>query len=315
MNTEPLSPATHLWLAFPKRGHLLPCASNWDRMPPEICRMILRADRSLLSKLVYGELTAYELSPAASAESEQLWHEVFEADWQGGLSKLPRPCTQKCFLAIRTKAMLDQVLPLNIMRRKVTRLVAIKNGCREAIENDNPHAMLQNAIRVCALWLMRELVDEWHAASVFLWPLNEAAKAGHLEAFIWVESHLDEPLWDESAFSKRLTGCVNGCTPLQHFVEEHPLIMAMRVAAQNGHLRIVECLCKWADALAATVARSGLGNAAEVLERIFSAVSDLSMLRWAHAYRLLADPQTNLSYSIRTDQADLVRWLHRTLWY
>nr|KAJ3406426.1 hypothetical protein HK105_003556 [Polyrhizophydium stewartii] len=222
-------------------------ASHWDRLPAELHDKVLEATTPLLTWLGRRRLVRAELRSMAPEQLQQVWREVFETDWQGDLSALPRLSSQgRCFLSIASRRMLDRVRAAGVtIDPALLQRLAVRRGWADLFDFGDPELLVEEAIRAGNIALVANLVDERKIVKLNELKAAFAASAGQLEMLKWLHARMGGVGWTTFVMDIACGGGNLGVVVWLH--ESIPVgctAGAMDNAAASGHLHVIEWLAE-----------------------------------------------------------------------
>ncbi|KAL2916445.1 hypothetical protein HK105_203876 [Polyrhizophydium stewartii] len=308
-----------------------PGGSQWDRMAPELRRMVM-SKTSMLTKLANRAVVRADLRWLPAAEREGLWAEAFETEWSGDLASLSHvDGTSACFGLVRSRGMLERLRQAWPDWVSAVETAAVANGWLDAVDDSEPSELAAAAARLGAVPVLQHLIDERKAVHANSSLAITAAANGHLGAVQFIL----ERAADAAEQSEDLMAAAAGSGNLELVAwvyERCSAALAARVvdaAVAGGHGGIAIWLADHGaggcslDALADAAVRGHLDVLLIAQERFpdsfrgvsdttFADATDLRVLQWLHSLRLIVWPSAVLQVQVLEGSAATVAWVCET---
>ncbi|KAL2913261.1 hypothetical protein HK105_207263 [Polyrhizophydium stewartii] len=273
--------------AAPRRPNgFRPGATNeWDRMPAEIQRMILKAT-SPFTQFINRLLLKAELLALSDKQREQVWQDASDADWQGDVDVLPPVDTSRS-LRLQSCTFLERCKEYTYYH------AAIRSGWTDMLGYEEPEEIAEGNVEILC-----DLIDVRKAVKPSSDYAEEAAKQGRLEVVRVLHERMPD---DACPLRVGDNACESGNLDLVVWLKQHrPECIgpsALVGAAREKHMHIARWLvehttdleCDW-DAFKLAASTDNL-EMLELLDQRFPSeldsvgsrklvASDVNVLGW-----------------------------------
>ncbi|KAL2911573.1 hypothetical protein HK105_207885 [Polyrhizophydium stewartii] len=282
--------------------------SHWDRLAPELKDAVLDCAGPLTQLAARAAMPVELRRRLRGAQLEALWREVVELDWQGDLTKLPRPPADcEPLLAVRDRALADRLRAAHIVSPADALRIAVRNGWDDVLAAASPADVADAAAAEGNVALLRRFLAGSPAVPPTTPIAVVAALGGHMDAVQLLCRLMPDEWWDTSLMDAAAEGGNLDLVVWLHGKRRSHDALAR--AAARGHLHVVRWLVDKGIGIMSVDALAGAaeGGHVQVLQMLLDRYPDYRgdmpdvlaqslppphVHEWAESQGIAVDPST-----------------------